>query len=134
MPTKNEPIELTGGTLYMLPQDGGGQVQLGKVKSLEITTEQLGPPEYLDDFGNPVPYICQRYPSQEVTIELEPLGWPQLFWLTRDPLCAVKWANDCHPRWVHLARYAKTGRRRTKNIRRIIRAFIEEVAHCAENG
>lgn len=127
MPTKNEPIELTGGTLYITPQEGGEPVQIGEVKSMEVTTEST---EYLDALGNPLPYINPPPSTQEWTIELEPLGWPQLFWLTRDPLCAVKWAKDCRPHWVHLARYAKTGRRRTKNIRRIIRAFVKEVVRC----
>lgn len=127
MPTKNDPIDLTCGTLYIYPPEGGGPVQLGEVKSLEVS---MDPAENWDELGNPLPYINKPALTQEVTIELEPLSLPKLFLLTGDPLLVINWAAMERPKLLHLAAYAKSARRRKKSRLRIIREFIREALYA----
>lgn len=120
MPTKNN-IELGNGTLYITRPEGGDPVPLatgGLVPTVEIT-----PTDTHDD-----PVLTSLRTAQELTfeVELETLNLPTLWLLSRDPAIIAKWAKIEHPRLARLVIFAKTGRRRDKNLRRLVRLFLEE--------
>lgn len=124
MPTKNDTtIEWGSGTLYFYPPEGGDPVAVGQVKGLTETVEQ----EHQVDLESPVPVLTKSMTQTfSFEAELEALSLPKLWRLTGGPILLVKWAGQNHPRLFHLAKYAKTARRRTKNIRRLSRLFVKE--------
>jgi hypothetical protein len=127
MPTKNETtIEWGSGTLYFYPPEGGDPVAVGPVKDLTETREE----EWQDDLGLPIPLNTSITQTVTFEAELEALSLPKLWLLTGDVSLLVKWSQQHHPRLFHLAGYAKTARRRAKNIRRLTRLFMKE----AQNG
>lgn len=123
MPTKSENTIYWGsGTLYYCPPEGGDPVAVGPVKGLTETLEQ----EHLADPDLLAPVTTSMTQTVSFTAELEQLSLPKLWRLTGDPIYMSKWALLHHPRLAHLAVCAKTGRRRIKNIRRLIRMFVKE--------
>ena len=125
MPTKTETtIEYGSGTLYFCPPEGGDPVAFGPVKGLTETRVE----EYqVDPEQAWMPSMATSL-TQTLSFEaeLEPLSLPKLWLLTRDPAIFAKWATANWPRLARLVVYAKTGRRRDKNLRRLIRLFVEE--------
>lgn len=122
MPPKNEPLGLSAGTLYFYPPEGGDPVCVGPVKNYTEVIE----PERIED--GPCAGLCTAI-KQTVTFEAEitALNLPNLWLLTRDPRLEWKWLDTQAPRrLVHLGKYAKKGRARTKNLRRLARLFVKE--------
>lgn len=115
MPTKNN-MELGPGTLYFMPPKGGDPVYCGEVKNLEYTEEA----------DTPALRALKTIPT-EITMDLEPPGLKAMFFLTGDPAYMARWALTQNPRLAHLARYAKKGRARNKNVRRLVAFIIEEL-------
>ena len=131
MPTENEPLDLSSGTLYLKMPADGNPALLGKVKSMEHTYEVT---EYIDDLGSPA-YIPMTPPtSAELSIELEPINLdPVALWrLTYNVKCIMVWAVRNRPRLVHLASYAKKATARHKNARRIVREFLQDAGMWKE--
>lgn len=123
MPTKNEnTIEWGSGTLYFYQPEGGDPVLVGPVKGLTETREEEG----LDGTDLPIPVITSTTQTVTFEAEIEAISLPKLWRLTGDPILMVKWAKQSRPLLFHLARYAKTARKRSKNLRRLIRLFVEE--------
>lgn len=122
MPPKNN-MELGPGALYFIPSEGSDPVYCGEVKSLEYTEDTYAP---VDDLGRPAVGLT-RDTTAEVTMELEPLNPKAMFFLTGDPSYMARWAVVMRPRLAHLARYAKKGRARKKNVHRLVAFMIEEL-------
>jgi hypothetical protein len=97
-------------------------VAVGPVKGLTETIEE----EHLDDLDLLAPVTTSLTQTFSFEAELEQLSLPKLWRLTGDPALTTKWAKLNQPRLLHLAAFAKTGRARTKNLRRLIRLFVEE--------
>lgn len=126
MPTENAPtLDLSTGAFYTTPLDGGDPVRLGRAVEVTQTVEHFD--EY-NELGvrNPVP---ARTPSMSFEVTLQDVTFdPVTLWrLTHDIRCVVHWAVKYRPKLWRLAVYAKTGRKRSKNARRILREFFEEV-------
>lgn len=123
MPTKTEnTINWGSGTLYYCPPEGGDPVAVGPVKGLTETIEQ----EHLDDPFLPAPVTKSLTQTFSFEAELEALSLPKLWRLSGDPALFAKWALTKHPHLAYLGAFAKTGRRRTKNLRRLVHMFVEE--------
>lgn len=126
MPIDNRPtLDLSTGELYMTPLDGGDPVRLGRV------TEATQTAEYCDEYNelgirNPVPGRAASL-SFEVTLQGVTFDPVTLWRLTYDVRCIVHWAVKYRPKLWRLALYAKTGRKRSKNVHRILLEFFEEV-------
>lgn len=124
-PDNENVLDLSSGKLYIKDPVTGAPLELGKVNSMEIT-----PPEEFDPLGNPLPRINAPEFGFEIELEPDPEMLRELF----DPMRAfarecLGWAFINRPELLHLAVYAKTARRRVKNIRRILREFIREEYH-----
>lgn len=125
MPVDTDPIKLTDGVLYITPKDGGDPILLGHVLEAEQTTYSH---EYVDELGVRDPVVATpETVAIEWTIRPEDLDLVALWRLTHDMRVALCWAQENTPKLLHLATYAKTHRKRWKNIGRIVRAFFEEV-------
>ena len=128
MPTENTPtLDLSTGALYLTPLDGGDPVRLGRAVEVTQTTEYN---DECDELGirNPMTSLPASM-SCEITLEDVTLDPVTLWRLTYDVRWVVRWAMETRPKLLHLATYAKTGRKRRKNIHRILREFCEEVNH-----
>lgn len=128
MPIDNAPtLDLSTGAFYMTPLDGGDPVRLGRAVEVTQTTEYN---DECDELGicNPMAAATASM-SCEITLEDVTFDPVPLWRLTHDIRCVVHWAVKYRPKLLHLATYAKTGRKRRKNIRRILREFCEEVNH-----
>jgi hypothetical protein len=116
-------MELGPGALYFIPPEGSDPVYCGEVKSLEYTEE----PGTMAEDGIGCPIFPLSGASAELTMELEPLNPKAMFFLTGDPSYMTRWAVVMRPRLAHLARYAKKGRARKKNVHRLVAFMIEEL-------
>lgn len=124
MPTKTEnTIDWGSGTLYIIPQEGGDPVPIGPVKGLTETIER----EHLDGADLPAPLTTSLTQTLTFEAELESLNPKAMFFLTGDPSYMARWAVVMRPRLAHLARYAKKGRARKKNVHRLVAFMIEEL-------
>ncbi len=126
MPTDNAPtLDLSTGAFYMTPLDGGDPVRLGRAVEITQTTEYN---DKCDELGicNPMTAATASM-SCEITLEDVTLDPAALWRLTHDVRWVVRWAMETRPKLLHLTTYAKTGRKRSKNARRILREFFEEV-------
>lgn len=95
---------------------------VGPVKNFTNTIE----PECIED--GPCAGLVKAI-NQTVTFEadLTALSLPNLWRLCMDPRLEWQWLDTQAPRrLVHLAKYAKKGRARTKNLRRLARIFLKE--------
>lgn len=82
--------------------------------------------EYVDELGVRDPVVAlPETTSFEVTVRAEDLDLVSLWRLTHDMRVALCWAKENTPKLLHLATYAKTRRKRRKNIGRIVRAFFQ---------
>ncbi len=115
MPTKNEPIDLSNGTLYIKHPDGHTE-PLGKVT--EIYTEPTTEPEALPK------YITLNNNAGEITLEIDAAAF-----IAYQAQESIRWAALHRAKLLHLAQYAKTKKARRKNAHRILREYIEEVYH-----
>lgn len=126
MPTENAPtLDLSTGAFYMTPLDGGDPVRLGRAVEVTQTVEHFD--EY-NELGvrNPVPARPASL-SFEVTLQGVTFDPVTLWRLTHDIRFVGLWAAKYRPKLLHLVTYAKTYRKRSKNARRILREFFEEV-------
>jgi hypothetical protein len=114
-------IEYGSGTLYFMPPEGGDPVAVGQVNGLTETIEQ----EHRD---HPLtgPLVISTTQTFSFEADLEQLSLPKLWRLTGDPIYLVRWAKQNHPRLFHLTCFAKTGRRRARNTRRLAIMFVKE--------
>ena len=124
MPTKNETtIEWGSGTLYFYPPEGGDPVAVGPVKGLTETIEK----ECLDDPFLPAPLTTSLTQTLSFEADMGYISLPMLYRLTGDAQLFFKWSKLYHPRLVHLVAFAKTRRRRVKNLSRLVDMFAKEV-------
>lgn len=131
MPTENN-IELGTGEFYMIPLDGGSPVRVGRVTEATQTVERT---DYLNELGEPVPVLVPTLETATFECEIQPitLDLVTIWRLTHDIRVVLVWAQENRPKLLHLATYAKSSRKRRKNIIRILRDFFEEVQHREKN-
>lgn len=132
MPTETNPaliLDPSAGQLYMKPLDGGDPVHLGRVIEFTQTVERHDYHGYHDELGAPVPVLIPAADTMSVEFTLQPVEFdPATLWrLTHDISCVIAWAVQNRPKLWHLANYAKTYRKRRKNVHRILREFMQEV-------
>lgn len=96
---------------------------VGPVKGLTETIEQ----EHLDGYDLPAPLTTSLTQTLTFEAELESLNPKAMFFLTGDPAYMALWSISKNPRLAHLARYAKKGRARKKNVHRLVAFMIEEL-------
>lgn len=127
MPTKNEPITLGPGTVYIGSADGGELTLLGSVQEIEYTEE----PE-IDILGDTEPKRIVAPPAEfTLTATLTPENWERL---KHDALMSEirrrvreLWREMCalypNRRVVHLANHHRDPLVRKKNVKRIVSCF-----------
>lgn len=139
MPTKNEPLEMGCGMLYMKTPDGQ-QVQLGYAMAEITPADEPQPVETEMGYINPAP------PLPEISIELAPgPGFDEWIKSVQTAYMAdlldkaakaakdcMKWAAENHPEWCHILRTTKKKRTRKKYAQRIMREYVAALHAAAD--
>lgn len=124
MPTKNDSIALSAGTLYIRHPETGGTLPCGTLKSIELTQTRT---EYVDELGIVDP--CIATPPMECTLTIE-TDADSVYLLALRMAAGIQscvtWARNERPHLVHLAVHAKKRRTRKKNTVRIVREYLKE--------
>ena len=125
MPTKNNPIDLSAGTLYIRHPETGETLPCGPLKSLEVEHTHT---DYVDDLGVVNPTLAPRSTEWTATIEVDAdsILLQAIQTATKIRAC-VAWARNERPRLVHLIVHTKKRRTRKKNAVRIVREYLKEV-------
>lgn len=106
MPTKDEPLNLNDGTLFYIPPNGGNPVPL------TIGGDIL-----------PEPYVAIQAAAADLLL-------PVIMEVVAETRKITEWSIKHRPRLAHLAIYAKTARKRKKQIERICKEYTREVCGC----
>lgn len=133
MPPENKTLDLSGGTLYITPLEGGEPVPLGHGTMTVIPVE-----EEPDILGRD-PIRINRGMSFEVELEPDAEAWQKFREMVIEPVADayrryildlalkyIAWCKENHPDWVHILRRTKKKRTRKKYLGRLRRAWMEE--------
>jgi hypothetical protein len=133
MPTKNEPLDLSAGTLYMIPLEGGEPVPLGPC------TMTVTPVEKEPDILGRDPIRINQDSSFEIELEPDAEAWQKFQEMTVNPILQLyreyirktaqeiaDWCRINHPDWLQILLRTKKKRIKKKYRDRIFRAFMEE--------
>ena len=133
MPTKNETLDLSAGTLYITPLEGGEPVPLGQ------GTMTIAPVEEEPDILGRDPIRINRDMSFEIELEPDAEAWQKFREMTINPMLELyreyvrktaqeiaDWCRTYHPNWLQILLRTKKKRIKKKYRDRIFRAFMEE--------
>jgi hypothetical protein len=129
------PLGLAKGQLFLKMPDGSET-------QLKYETAQITPKEEPQTYADECRYIVPAPPLPEISIEMAPCpefdAWQQAMVsqsliqmlqkvnkFAQDMVC---WAMEMHPEWCRIMRRTKKGRTRKKYSKRILQAYLEEVA------
>lgn len=133
MPPKNETLDLSAGTLYITPLEGGESVPLGR-GAMTIT-----PVEEEPDILGRDPIRINQDMSFEIELEPDAEAWQKFQEMTVNPILQLyreyvrktaqevaDWCRTNHPNWLQILLRTKKKRIKKKYRDRIFRAFMED--------